>query len=231
LPLLSLTRFGNKRTSAHTLRHDANVIGILGVVGEYDGEIVRPDEAERKLQKAGISAVIYTSPRHTPEKPRWRVVCLASRELPPAEYEKLIGRVNAALGGILESCSFELSRSYYFGQADRVEDDETKITRPVKPIETYFTDGRFIDQCGEIEPIFPRRKKPDRDHDGEPKEPMGLTSQQIRNMLDGVQDWAGGKKVWKTNELGRRMWFQALAAVHHETGGSIEGRRIIDEWS
>jgi hypothetical protein len=45
LPLFSLTVFGDQRSNKSCLRHDANTLGISGVVGDYDGEQMSPQEA------------------------------------------------------------------------------------------------------------------------------------------------------------------------------------------
>lgn len=74
LPLIKLARFGDDRTRKGSLRHNANMLAIEGVEGDYDGGKLSVERAAAKLRKAGLSAVIYTSPSHTPDKPRWRVL-------------------------------------------------------------------------------------------------------------------------------------------------------------
>ena len=46
------------------------------------------------MQKAGVKALIYTSPSHEPLKPRWRVLCPFSAPLNPNEREHMVKRLN-----------------------------------------------------------------------------------------------------------------------------------------
>jgi hypothetical protein len=115
LPLLKLARFGDQLSMKGCLRHDFNVVAITGVEGDYDGEAIPFDTAVETVRKANLEAVVYTSPSHAPERPRWRVLAPTSRELPPAERERLVARVNGLFGGALGGESFTLSQAYYFG--------------------------------------------------------------------------------------------------------------------
>jgi len=116
--LISFATFGEKRTEAGSLRHDANLIEHHGILGDYDGEAVSVSEATEMLADAGITAVIYTSPSHTPEKPRWRVAAPLSKAYPTSDYARLVARLNGVLHGILAPESFRPSQSYYFGRVN-----------------------------------------------------------------------------------------------------------------
>jgi putative DNA primase/helicase len=121
-PWVKLATFGDLRSKKGSLRNSANVRHITGVEGDYDGEEVTPDQALQRLERAGIKAVVYTSARHRPEAPRWRVLAPLSRPMPPQARAALLARVNGALGGILAGESFTLSQAYYFGAvADAVD--------------------------------------------------------------------------------------------------------------
>ena len=100
-PLVKLARFGDSRSENGSLRHDDNVIEITGIEGDYDGEEVSFADAQILLFEQSIEAHVYTSASHTPEKPRWRVLCPLSRAYPPPEHGRLVARLNGALGGIL----------------------------------------------------------------------------------------------------------------------------------
>lgn len=117
-PLLKLARFGAQRSAKYSLRHDANVIEITGLEGDYDAEQMPITEAAMLLHEHGIEAVLYTSPSHTPDKPRWRVLAPLSHEYPPQDRNRLLARLNGALGGVLASESFTLSQSYYVGRVN-----------------------------------------------------------------------------------------------------------------
>lgn len=101
LPLLKLARFGDVPTTKGTLRNNANVLAIDGIEGDYDGEAVSIADAAEMLKIANLAAVIYSSPSHTPEKPRWRVLCPLGSSAAPEERERLCARLNSALGGLL----------------------------------------------------------------------------------------------------------------------------------
>lgn len=118
LPLLKFARFGDQRTDKGSLRHDANVVAVTGVEADYDDEQADLRDAIDILTAAGIEALVYTSPSHTPERPRWRIFCPLSHEAPPSEREGLMGR----LAGLFASYdvsfareSWTLSQAYYYG--------------------------------------------------------------------------------------------------------------------
>ena len=142
-PLLKLAHFGDHRTDNNCLRHDANVIAICGIEGDYDREELSIADAATLLADAGLEALIYTSPSHTPEKPRWRVLCPTSHELPPSERKRLVARLNGVLGGILATESFALSQSYYYGRVKGAEYQQQQVRG-----------GRCIDQCDDLREVY-----------------------------------------------------------------------------
>ena len=121
LPLLKLARFGDVVSKKHCLRHDANVVAVTGIEGDYDGEQVPMQHAAETLSALGLAGLLYTSASHQPEAPRWRVIVPLSRPLEGAETQlreqrrHWAGVLNAILGGVLKSESFPLSQSYFFG--------------------------------------------------------------------------------------------------------------------
>jgi hypothetical protein len=144
LPWLKLARFGTLPSTKGSLRWDSNVIAVTGAEGDYDGEAVSFEEAVEILDKAGIHSIVYTSPSHTPKKPRWRVLCPFSRELSPTERAPMIGRLNGLFGGIFSAESWTLSQSYYYGSVNGNSDHRAEII-----------DGtQFIDQCDELDEIW-----------------------------------------------------------------------------
>jgi hypothetical protein len=77
--------FGENATEKGSLRHAGNILAVCGVEGDYDtGQVPLPAAAE-KLRLAGVRAVLYTSPSHKPEAPRWRVLAPLSRRYLPRE--------------------------------------------------------------------------------------------------------------------------------------------------
>lgn len=115
-PWIKLATFGDKRTAKGALRHDANVLAITGVEGDYDGGVIQPQQAVEMLERHNIRAIVYTSPSHRPHAPRWRVLAPLSGPMTPDVRNLLLARVNGALGGILAHESFTLSQSYFYGE-------------------------------------------------------------------------------------------------------------------
>ncbi len=119
LPWLKMARFGDSATAKNSLRHDANVLSVTGIEADYDAGEVSFSAAVEIVVKAGILALIYTSPSHTEAAPRWRVLCPLSRGMPPDQRGKMLGRLNGLYCGILAGESWTLSQSYYYGSVDR----------------------------------------------------------------------------------------------------------------
>ncbi len=163
MPLIKLAHFGKERTDKGSLRHDANLQRITGIEGDYDGGVVQPEEAIRRLEKHGIRALVYTTPSHTSEAPRWRVLAPLSGEHEPKHRLKFVSRLNNALGGILANESFTLSQAYYFG----------RLAGKGYRCLTTFGDpelGTFIDKLDELD------QRTGRDWAQTPSEPIVLTA-------------------------------------------------------
>lgn len=116
LQLLKTAWFGNTPSAKKCLRHNDNVQALSGVIGEHDASTMSFDEALGRLRKAMITALIYTSPSHTEDRPRWRVIAPTSERWSSDEHARLIARLNGVLGGVLSGESFTLSQPYYYGK-------------------------------------------------------------------------------------------------------------------
>ena len=159
LPWLKLAAFGDQVTADGSFRSNANMGEIEGVEGDYDGESIPIGGAQTLLEDADLAALLYTSPSHTADKPRWRVLCPCSRALPKEERAGLVARVNGVLGGILAGESFTLSQSYYVGRVESAPDHGVALV-----------EGRFIDLADELDvgaigkpepaPVVPRGAAP-----------------------------------------------------------------------
>jgi hypothetical protein len=101
LPLIKLAVFGHQVTPNGSLRHDANVLSVSGVEGDYDGGQVPIQQAAAVLEQAGIEALLYTTPSHTEEAPRWRILAPLSDEAPPERRIHFVACLNGVLEGIL----------------------------------------------------------------------------------------------------------------------------------
>jgi hypothetical protein len=143
MPLIKMATFGDIRTDQDSLRHDSNLLKVYGIEGDYDAEQVPMAEAAKLLEKRGITAVLFTSPSATPQKPRYRILAPFSRAYEPEERNHFAGLLNAALGGILATESFTLSQSFYYGKANTY-------------YEVIRVEGEPIDfKDGQWEPAFP----------------------------------------------------------------------------
>lgn len=140
LPWLKLARLGNARTKKGSLRHDGNVIAVSGIEADYDAEQIGCDAAVETLDKAGLQAIVYTTPSHTDEAPRWRVLCPFSCELSPDRREHMMGRLNGLFRGIFTGESWTLSQAYYFGAVNG---------NPVHRVEVV--EGMPLDLCHELD--------------------------------------------------------------------------------
>lgn len=168
LPWLKLAAFGDLRTERNSLRHDRNVLSIHGVEGDYDGEQITIERARQILAQAGIAAILYTSPSHTPQAPRWRVLCPTSEALPPAERARLLARLNGLFVGALSRESFTLSQSYYYGAIGEAPHHVV-----------VAIDGRPIDLAHELDAQAIGRPEP-------PKPPPASVNYQPHALGDGT---------------------------------------------
>lgn len=150
-PLISLCSYGSEKTEKGVLRHASNVRKVYGVEIDYDGEQMTPAEAQKLLRDAGIRAVIYTSPSHRPEHPRWRALLPLSKPHAPEDRARMVGKVNAALGGVVSRESFTLSQSFYIGHVRNAE------------YLVYETHGKPVDRV-KIEPQMPGGTETDEEY-------------------------------------------------------------------
>jgi hypothetical protein len=140
LPWLKLCEFGDKRTAAGSLRHNANVVAVHGIEADYDGEQIAVEQARTVLEGAGIAALIYSSPSHTPERPRWRILCPLSKPYAPDCRSPFLARLQGLFAGALAGESFTLSQAFYYGNI---------ATRPACVV--AYADGRFLDLADELD--------------------------------------------------------------------------------
>lgn len=139
LPWVKLAVFGDTPSRKGSYRHDANVVMLSGIEADYDAEVMTPAEAVSRLSAARLAALVYTSPSHRIDRPRWRVLCPLSEWIDPRERRALVGRLNGVLGGTLSLESFTLSQAYYYGHVDGSADHGT-----------WLVDGRYIDEAPEL---------------------------------------------------------------------------------
>lgn len=223
LPLLKLGTFGASRTERGSLRHDGNLESVSGIEGDYDAGEVSPQEAAERLRRANIAALVYTTPSHAPDAPRWRVLCPLSKEIGPGEREALCERVNGALGGILASESFTRSQTYYFGG----------VAGQAAP-SVHLIEGRTIDRASDV-PSVPKRLA-----GHEPQRPIETDTEEDEDEWDWGKpdpDWQRIRKaLGKIKDASDRdTWLKIGMALKDVSSGSeahaAEGFRLWCKWS
>jgi hypothetical protein len=142
LPWLKGARFGDKTSAKGSLRHDKNVLGFDAIELDYDKMVMSFDQAVATLKEMNVRALVYTTPTHTKEAPRLRLLLPVSRGDNPRDTRaKLVARVNGRFGGIFANESFTLSQGYYYGLA---------LDNPAPDHRCEVIDGRFVDLCNEL---------------------------------------------------------------------------------
>jgi hypothetical protein len=218
LPLLKLAEFGGILSTKKSLRHNANVIAIEGVEGDHDAGTLTLEEAAERLRKAGLAAVLYTSPSHLPDSPRWRVLCPTSRPLPPAEREALCARLNGVLDGALAPESFTLSQSYYYGG----------VAGTARP-ELELVDGMALDLAAGLDGAA-------RGRDGRPYRAVPEPAGELEDDgLGGLRPEPDLDRIGRALALipsdDRETWLTVAMALHDEFTAGEEGFALWDEWS
>ncbi|MFT4913332.1 MAG: hypothetical protein ACI9YM_001929 [Brevundimonas sp.] len=213
LPWLKLASFGDVATDKGALRHDANLIAVHGIEGDYDAGQVSVGDAVARLNAAGLAALVYTTPSHTADVPRWRVLCPTSADIAPGDREALCERLNGALGGILAPESFTRSQAYYFGGVG---------TLP----EIRLVDGRTIDLATEL-PRIGRYAEPAR---GPETIALDDDDDDLASLLE--PDWTRIDSALATIAADdREDWRTVGMALHAESMGSESGFAAWDTWS
>lgn len=68
----------------------------------------------------GFAAMLYSTHKHSPEHPRYRLVFPLSRQVKPAEYEPLCRKIAAELGiDLFDDTTYELPRLFYWPSTSR----------------------------------------------------------------------------------------------------------------
>lgn len=143
LKLISFAQYGDELSPKNCIRHAANVRVVYGVEIDYDLEKMTLSQAAGIMTAAKLEAVLYTSPSHTTEKPRWRILLPLSQGVEPEKRRDLVGIINRLLGGVVSRESFTLSQSFYIG----------RVAGAV--YEVLVTHGRCVDETTEFEPLYP----------------------------------------------------------------------------
>lgn len=201
LPLIKLATFkGDHRTNDNTE-------AVFGVEGDHDAGTMQPDIAAGLLTSTGITALIYTTPSHRPEKPRWRVLCPLSRPITPSERHVLVARLNGVLGGALARESFIVSQAFYIGSVNGGE-----------PVQCWNVAGAYLDNVEGPTPIGPPAPS------GSDRKPLG--SLPARSFGDAVSVLDS----IDPNDLDFNQWIALSAAFRQATTGLVSDDMIRNLW-
>jgi hypothetical protein len=216
LPWLKCARFGNLPTARNSLRWDGNLVGLSGIVVDYDSEKITLEAAAEKLDKVGITALVYASPSSLVDGhgPRWRAVCPFTRELSPEQHYQMVARLNGLFGGTLALESFTLSQAYYFGS---VSGTPTRATIIVNGLQ-------YLDQADELDESAVGKSNGSGGIGGaEPQASIEDIRAALAIIPNPVPSWGPNASWIEWNTFGMAIWRAA--------GGSEEGRAEFDKWS
>src|SRR6267378_6666427 len=124
LPWIKLALIGDKASLKGCFRTNANVLGVTGLEADYDNGQIGFEAVIERLEKHRLTALLYTTPSYTEEKPRWRILCpFAKPQIAvPAELkqfrDRMMDRLNGVFDGGLAGESWTLSQAYYFGNVE-----------------------------------------------------------------------------------------------------------------
>ena len=212
LPWLKLATFGDVPSDADCLRYNANVSSISGIELDYDGGAISFDTAVSIIRKARLRALLYTSSSHREDKPRWRILCPTSCELPPERRKKLVARVFGLYGDIFGHESLTLSQAFHYGKLDGNSAHRCE-----------YYDGDFINQCDNLdEGACNKDGKPCTDNEhtagSKPQADPGLVAACVAKIPNKKLDW-----IYWNNTIGMGTW--------RATGGSEAGKKIFREFT
>lgn len=205
-PLLSFATFNGTRKAA-------NVAQVYGIEGDYDGGAVSITQASDTLSAMGVEAFLYTTPSHTEDAPRWRVLAPLSAPVEASQRRELVAALNWALGGILAAESFDMGRIYFYGRVQGVP-YETRHAQG-EPIDTlmFLLDTTYPDAAPE--PVAPTTDAP-------APPPSGRTLDELREIMGRMPDEVLSEY---------RPWLDVGMAIHYEFGGGPDALDIWDEFS
>jgi hypothetical protein len=146
MPLLAMAAFGEDKTERNSYRFDANVTESYGNALDYDnndGLDFSFHKAMGILNEYDIVARGYTSPSHTEEHPRWRLLIPYSKPYKGTTEEMKrhhmagVKAIEELLGVTFAPESSRLSQSYYIGQAATADSYEWEESEGDTFIDNY----------------------------------------------------------------------------------------------
>ena len=223
LPWLKLATFGNHRSNHGSLRHNRNLISVSGVEIDYDGEKVSFDTAVETLEKAGLEALVYTSPSHLVDGhgPRWRLVLPFITSYPPKERSRFVSRIAGLFrddkgSTVISGESWTHSQAYYYGRVNGSTEHRVELVEGLR-LDHYTFDE--LDLIALDKPTRARqpsslgRSRNGGDSSHKPGPPRADIAD-IRAALAAIAN--SGEPDW--------LWWNDIGlATHSASAGSAEG--------
>ena len=219
LPWVKLAIFGDVRTAQGSLRHNDNILEVTGLEADYDAEKISFDTAIEIVEKAGLEALLYTSPSHRREGhgDRWRILCRLATPCPPDRREYFLAR----LGGLfrdgnvtaLAGESWTRSQAYYFGAVDHNPEHRVKLV-----------EGATLDELAELDLIA--LGKPGAGGAASDTAPHWSAAPQAE-----LADIRAALAAIPNDFVSWIRWNQLGLAVFAASGGSGRGYALFSSWS
>lgn len=181
LPLFKMAIFSGESTSKGSKRADRFVRTLTGMEIDYDAGEISIEEAQATLEKAGVQAVLYTSPSWTQEHPKWRALLPFSKECTSglvSMRRRCFRILDPLFPGAIAPESRTLSQAYFFGHLEG------------KPIRVLQTKGQAIDFLSSKLSLVPSAEdKDDAPLDDAPSKHIGTEEHKalIQNLYNGVE--------------------------------------------
>lgn len=115
MPLFSFTQFEGD------YRNKENAGMVHAIVVEHDRETMTPEEAMEVMRQHCITSVIYTTPSHTWDAPRWRLVCKLTTPVDEIEHGRMVRILNHLLDGAIAPESINTEREWFYGSVKGAE--------------------------------------------------------------------------------------------------------------
>lgn len=156
----------------------------------------------------------YTTFRHTPEAPRFRVFVPLSRAVTPAEYPAVVETIKQHVGlDGLDDCSYTVNQIMFLA-SHKNGVMPWSLSQGGEPwavpdvIAGIVTSGVALDEPDDLDMAIAAQ-------------PLDLTADQVNAILDS----------YPADALDYEGWLRVGMAIWHQHSGSEEGFRIWDAWS
>lgn len=208
-PQIKLATMGTERSDKGHLCHESNITAVYGIEGDYDAGHMPPEQAVAMLQLAGLQCLIFTTKRHSPTAPRWRILCPLSKPYAPADRKYWAERLNTLVCGVLAPETGRLTQRYYYGP-------RAGLAAPL----VWSVDGQPLDIVAASVPPSPWVSIENRpvgavapaDWDTKSPEQQAECLADLRDALryldpDDRDSWvARGQELAGLGDIGREMW-------------------------